>query len=476
MRKVLLAVLASAASVRAPPGVDIRVFFSDVEKKMSAGATNIAGATKSIIKEKLQPRLQVAGSSAVPLRAGTAASATAPPPPGSPGTIACRLVRMVGTPPALRFSNYAKNIGTTAWGIPEGPGDKYRDDCANRSPIVGPYRFVEETRPGKGKGYWRRDKGPGTDTTKTERNHNGLAKRGETRKSAEIRQAAAHGKTPAQARHEREQSFLQKYGFARHPSRQSRDGFGNLAAAHTMLQKKHINEARWAGEYTEADGAGHSLEDAKYRSEITGTFYSWYNPPRPPSTRNGNSLRTAVSAVQTCRPMAGVDLEFNQIGQERDGDLDEDGRSVWARIYDFSIAVHDCHGKVDLALSWHSRNDNHTPLSEETRQEGINWLKKLDTMSILIYSWGNPELAVFEKAGLRQADGSTGFDMRQALLSVIKECKPSALKYPFSLSQNVLVPFLGVRSGPYHKAKQDTYDEALTVTALLWGLVEFWKS
>ena len=114
--------------------------------------------------------------------------------------------------------------------------------------------------------------------------------------------------------------------------------------------------------------------------------------------------------------------------------------------------------------------------SEETKQEGINWLKKLDTMSILIYSWGNPELAVFEKAGLRQADGSTGFDMRQALLSVIKECKPSALKYPFSLSQNVLVPFLGVRSGPYHKAKQDTYDEALTVTALLWGLVEFWKS
>ena len=96
-------------------------------------------------------------------------------------------------------------------------------------------------------------------------------------------------------------------------------------------------------------------------------------------------------------------------------------------------------------------------------------------MGILIYSWGNPELLVFEKAGVRVADGSSGFDMRQALLSVLKGCKPSAAKNPFSLSQNVLVPFLGIRGGPFHKAKQDTFDEALTVTSLLSGLLKFWK-
>jgi hypothetical protein len=154
--------------------------------------------------------------------------------------------------------------------------------------------------------------------------------------------------------------------------------------------------------------------------------------------------------------MASTDLEFNPISKHvrPDDDLDPDGRTVWPRIYDFAISVHDCHGEVDPALSWHKRNDNYVPLDDKTKQEGLDHLKKLHGMGILIYSWGNPELLVFEKAGVRVADGSSGFDMRQALLSVLKGCKPSAAKNPFSLSQNMLVPFLGIRGGPFHKAKR----------------------
>ena len=60
--------------------------------------------------------------------------------------------------------------------------------------------------------------------------------------------------------------------------------------------------------------------------------------------------------------------------------------------------------------------------------------------------------------------------MRTALAAVALTCRPSGL-LPFSLSQNLIVPFLGIREGPLHTALQDTYDEAVTITSILRGAV-----
>lgn len=67
-------------------------------------------------------------------------------------------------------------------------------------------------------------------------------------------------------------------------------------------------------------------------------------------------------------------------------------------------------------------------------------------------------------------DGSDGVDVRTALAAVVLTCRPSGL-LPFSLSQNLIVPFLGIREGPLHTALQDTYDEAVTITSILRGAV-----
>ena len=42
------------------------------------------------------------------------------------------------------------------------------------------------------------------------------------------------------------------------------------------------------------------------------------------------------------------------------------------------------------------------------------------------------------------------------------------------MSQNLIVPFLGLRVGPLHWAEPDTFDEAVTITALLDGLARFY--
>ena len=74
-----------------------------------------------------------------------------------------------------------------------------------------------------------------------------------------------------------------------------------------------------------------------------------------------------------------------------------------------------------------------------------------------------------------QTDRSDGVDVRAELVKVIPNCRPSGTP-PFSLSQDVLVPFLGIRWQPHHEALQDTLDEAITITTLLRGLVNFYAS
>ena len=111
MRGFLFAAL--AASAVAP--LNIRDLFSSAKSKMSAGANEAEGATKTIVKKVLPLRQQVAVSAVNPLLAATASAPSHPP----PGAIACALVRMVGKPAALRFSEFKKSIGVQEWGVPE---------------------------------------------------------------------------------------------------------------------------------------------------------------------------------------------------------------------------------------------------------------------------------------------------------------------------------------------------------------------
>ena len=78
-------------------------------------------------------------------------------------------------------------------------------------------------------------------------------------------------------------------------------------------------------------------------------------------------------------------------------------------------------------------------------------------------------------AGVRPPHRSNGIDVRQALLAVMPWCKPSG-RIPFSMSQNLIVPLLGLRVGPLHWAEPDTFDEAVTITALLDGLARFYAT
>jgi len=76
-----------------------------------------------------------------------------------------------------------------------------------------------------------------------------------------------------------------------------------------------------------------------------------------------------------------------------------------------------------------------------------------------------------------------GIEARQALLSVMPWCTPSRTnRLPFSTSQNLIVPYLGLRIRlrigplPLHQALPDTFDETVTITALLRGLNEWYAS
>ena len=90
-----------------------------------------------------------------------------------------------------------------------------------------------------------------TGAAKTAYNHAALEAAGETQRTAAIRQAAVHGKTPGELRRAREEAYLEKYGFDRRPTR---DGYGNIAAAHEMLKLDHVASMAWQGEYTGAGG------------------------------------------------------------------------------------------------------------------------------------------------------------------------------------------------------------------------------
>ena len=182
-----------------------------------------------------------------------------------------------------------------------------------------------------------------------------------------------------------------------------------------------------------------------------------------------------------------VDTEFEP-GECPDIDEDADQDSINSRgIYDLSIVVSDHLGNV-IHVLFHERNGDYTPLTGATMQHAISILRGNDESALqgfashlrpslleiirasYLVCWGNPELALFRLAGRLKNDGSDGVDVRTALAAVVLTCRPSGL-LPFSLSQNLIVPFLGIREGPLHTALQDTYDEAVTITSILRGAV-----
>ena len=142
---------------------------------------------------------------------------------------------------------------------------------------------------------------------------------------------------------------------------------------------------------------------------------------------------------------------------------------------------------------FHELNVNREPLTEAMKQRAIGVLKGIDAVylpAILQFEaatilpriraakfvfWGSPEIQLATLAGRRASDHSDGLDVRQEIVRVIPNCRPTGSP-PFSLSQNVLVPFLGIRQAPYHQALQDTFDEAITITTILRGLVKFYSS
>ena len=158
------------------------------------------------------------------------------------------------------------------------------------------------------------------------------------------------------------------------------------------------------------------------------------------------------------------DTEFKRPGWSPAGSIDHDvdpfapdvdipdptkAGDVYSRIFDISLPIVDCRGNI--VERWARRSpDDGTPFAATAagRQILTEANERLRTYrpEALRICWGNPELALFAIAGVRPPDRSNGIDARQALLAVMPWCKPTG-KVPFSMSQNLIVPFLGLRVG-----------------------------
>ena len=359
---------------------------------------------------------------------------------------------------------------------PSGSPNWTRDDCGNDD-AAGPYRWKPENRQGKGQGEWRRDKGAiktainnaaaaATNTTVTQMRHAQHAANGETPTSARIRQYAAVGSS----RQADEVAYTERNGF---PRASRGGGFGNMAHAFVMLQQQHIRNAMWPYELTGSTG---TVEDIhiQLRRPIVHTLYDWMQPSAVSS--KSRSLQVLLRHTAQRGLFMVVDTEFvsvRRLSADHDMNVDlSDMPSVYARIYDLAIIICDADGNV-VERVFHERsvNGQHRAVPLATTAKGRVELER--AVHILgTYRreakrlwWGNPENALGRLAKLNLKDD--GIDARQALLSVMPWCKPSRTNgLPFSTSQNLITPYLGLRLGPLHQALPDTIDEAVTITAL----------
>ena len=296
----------------------------------------------------------------------------------------------------------------------------------------------------------------------------------------------AHGMTPAEARHAREVAYTEKHRF---PRASRGDGFGNVAHAFAMMLLPHIASVMWPWEYTGSDGTV-LPQHTELRAPIVDNIYNWMQPQRPTPSPNGRSVEVLLSQQAKCGVYMLADTEFVRPDWSPAGSIDHDvdpfapdvdspdptkARDVYSRIYDISLPIVDCRGNV--LERWNRRSPDRTPFAataagQQILTDAIERLRSYRPEALRI-CWGNPELALFTMAGVRPPDRSNGIDVRQALLAVMPWCKPSG-RVPFSTSQNLIVPFLGLRLGPLHWAEPDTFDEAVTITALLDGLARFY--
>ena len=326
--------------------------------------------------------------------------------------------------------------------------------------------------------------------TATQARHRQHRARGETPHMADERRAIERGLSYSDyvaQRRQSEEAWRKSHGLGRRPSR---EGWGNLAEAHARMQEEPIASAMWDGDFTGADGHVDEADSAA-RDEIMADFFSWFRPT--PAT---GGIKHLITHQAKCGYYIVGDTEFFRITK---GDLDLDdsddvpARDAWSRTYDLSLILVDCRGNVKYTL-FHERNDDmKTPLDAATKQRAVDVLKGRSTDALptelraeaatilpmiraaMFIFWGCPEIGLAELAGRRLADRSDGLDVRQELLRVIPGCRPSGSP-AFSLSQNLLVPFLGIRLGPFHKALQDTKDEAVTITTILRGLINFYMN
>jgi hypothetical protein len=253
-----------------------------------------------------------------------------------------------------------------------------------------------------------------------------------------------------------------------------------------MMQQPHVAGAMWPWELTGSEG-NVLPQHTELRVPIVDAVYNWMQPQRPTATPNGRSVEVLLSNQAKCGVYMLADTEFVRPGWSPAESIDHDvdpfapdvdspepikAREVYSRIYDISLPIVDCRGNV--LERWNRRSPDHTPFAATAAvlTEAIERLRSYRLEALRI-CWGNPELVLFTMAGVRPPDRSNGIDVRQALLAVMPWCKPSG-RVPFSMSQNLIVPFLGLRLGPLHWAEPDTFDEAVTITALLDGLARFY--
>ena len=312
--------------------------------------------------------------------------------------------------------------------------------------------------------------------TPTEARHLNHEARGVTPTEARIQNYKAAGRTRA----DDEIAYTLKHGF---PRASRGDGFGNLAHAFSMLQQQHIRNAMWPYELTGSTGTVEDLH-IQLRSPIVHTLYDWMQPSALSS--GSHSLQVLLRHMGQRGLFMVVDCEFvspQRLSADHDIDIDlSDLPSVYARIYDLAIIICDADGNV-VERVFHERSVDGqnqavpfatTATGRAQLDRAVHILGTYRREAKRVW-WGNPENALGRLAKLNLKDD--GIDARQALLSVMPWCKPSRTNgLPFSTSQNLIVPYLGLRIGPLHQALPDTFDEAVTITALLRGLNEWYAS
>jgi hypothetical protein len=184
---------------------------------------------------------------------------------------------------------------------------------------------------------------------------------------------------------------------------------------------------------------------ARIASEFGVVQLSSLDPNKP----QVNALLKLVEAFEKNVPLMIVDTEFDPAT----GDAK-----------DLAVVVSDWNGVVIDSKQWQQQPKLHTTQVDEW-QEYVNEHKQN-----LVVSWGNPELELFARAGRRIADGSDGFDVREAILQVfpgMRNLAHAENAMRFSLSMDFLTPVFGMRAKAHHTALRDCEAEAVVMTAFV---------